>query len=322
MHVLVAGGAGYIGSHVALELQNAGHEVSIFDNLSTGLRSNLQKGMRLYVGDLNDLRSLKRAFARRPDAVIHLAAAKAVGESMENPEKYSRNNLMGTLSLLEAMTTAGCSRLVFSSTAAVYGEPRYTPVDESHSLDPQSYYGFTKLEIERILAWYDRLKGIKSAVLRYFNAAGYDPEGRILGKERNPQNLLPRVLEVAAGLIPQVSVFGTDFPTKDGSGVRDYVHVTDLAQAHLLSLEKITSTGQSLTVNLGSETGISVLEILEVARRVTGQPIPAQITGRRAGDPAVVVADATLAKKILGWTPRYSDPETLLSTAWKVYQKS
>ena len=320
MHVLVAGGAGYIGSHVALELQNAGHEVSIFDNLSTGMRSNLQKGMRLYVGDLNDRTRLSKAFARRPDAVIHLAAAKAVGESMENPEKYSRNNLMGTLSLLEAMTNAGCSRLVFSSTAAVYGEPRYTPVDESHSLDPQSYYGFTKLEIERILAWYDRLKGIKHAVLRYFNAAGYDPKGRILGKERNPQNLLPRVLEVAAGLSPQVSVFGNDFPTKDGSGVRDYVHVTDLAQAHLLSLEKITSTGQSLTVNLGSETGISVLEILEVARRVTGRVIPSQITGRRAGDPAVVVADATLAKKFLGWTPLYSDPETLLSTAWKVYR--
>ncbi|NNM66457.1 MAG: UDP-glucose 4-epimerase GalE [Spirochaetales bacterium] len=320
MHVLVAGGAGYIGSHVALELQNAGHEVSVFDNLSTGMRSNLQKGMRLYVGDLNDRRRLEKAFVRRPDAVIHLAAAKAVGESMENPEKYSRNNLMGTLSLLEAMTNAGCSQLVFSSTAAVYGEPRYTPVDEAHALDPQSYYGFTKLEIERILAWYDRLKGIKYAVLRYFNAAGYDPEGRILGKERNPQNLLPRVLEVAAGLSPQVSVFGNDFPTQDGSGVRDYVHVTDLARAHLLSLEKIASTRQSLTVNLGSETGISVLEILEAARRVTGRAIPAQITGRRAGDPAVVVADAALAKKTLGWIPRYSDPETLLSTAWKVYK--
>ncbi len=320
MKVLIIGGAGYIGSHVVRRFLDEGFQVCVLDNLSLGQRENLFAEAEFVEGDILDTATLESVMGRGWDAVVHLAAFKAAGESMVKPEKYSVNNISGTLNILNAMTKQGVNYLVFSSSAAVYGEPSYLPIDESHPTNPENYYGFTKLEIERFLAWYERLKGIRFSALRYFNAAGYDPEGRIRGLEKNPANLLPVIMEVAVGWREKVQVFGNDYPTPDGTGVRDYVHVTDLAEAHLQSLQYMMDTGNSLTVNLGSEQGISVLQMIETARRITGKPIPSEIVGRRPGDPAKLVASAGLASKLLGWKPRYSDVDTLIRTAWNVYR--
>jgi len=319
--VLVIGGAGYIGSHVCLEMMEAGHEVTVYDNLSSGLRENLFEGERFIQGDVLDAEGLARAMSEGFDGVVHLAAFKAAGESMVAPEKYARNNINGTINILNAMCGAGIGRFVFSSSAAVYGEPTYLPVDEKHPTVPENFYGFTKLEIERILGWYDRLKGLRYSALRYFNAAGYDVRGRARGLERNPANLLPVIMEVAAGMRPELRVFGRDYDTKDGTGVRDYVHVNDLAVAHVAALERMERTNESLVVNLGSEEGLSVLEILEAARRITGKPVPATIEGRRPGDPAKLVASSALAAEKLGWKARYSDVDTLVETSWKAYER-
>jgi UDP-glucose 4-epimerase len=224
------------------------------------------------------------------------------------------------MNILAAAESAGIRFVVFSSSAAVYGEPEYLPLDENHPTDPENFYGFTKLEIERTLGWYDRLKEVRFASLRYFNAAGYDVEGRITGLERNPANLLPVIMEVACGMRTGLKIFGNDYPTPDGTGVRDYIHVNDLAEAHLKALEYIADNDRSLTVNLGSERGLSVLEILEAARRLTGRKIPAEIVGRRPGDPAKLVASAALARELLGWEARYSDVDTLVETSWKAYR--
>ncbi|TVR72391.1 MAG: UDP-glucose 4-epimerase GalE [Spirochaetaceae bacterium] len=320
MKTLVIGGAGYIGSHVVKALRGAQHQVTVLDNLSSGLRENLQPGTEFVHGDLMLPGSLETAM-RGKDAVIHLAAFKAAGESMLVPEKYALNNISGTINILNAMSASGVSRLVFSSSAAVYGEPEYLPVDENHPTRPENFYGFTKLEIERIMDWYDRLKQIRCASLRYFNAAGYDPEGEIRGLEQNPANLLPVVMEVAAGLRPSLRIFGNDYDTPDGTGVRDYIHVTDLADAHLRALDRIARDDTSLTVNLGSETGLSVLEILESSRSITGREIPAEIVARRPGDPAKLVASAARARDLLGWSPRHSDLETLVGTSWEAYRR-
>lgn len=322
MKVLIVGGAGYIGSHVARRFADAGHSVDVFDNLSTGSRGNLFPEYGFIEGDILDQDALSGAMARGYDALVHLAAAKAAGESMLKPEKYSVQNLVGTINILNAAAAAGIGNIVFSSSAATYGEPKYLPIDEEHPTDPANYYGFTKLEIERILGWYDRLKGMRFAALRYFNAAGYDPAGRITGLEKNPANLIPVIMEVAAGMRPSLEIFGTDYDTPDGSGVRDYVHVSDLAEAHLTSLEYIRARGESLTVNLGSESGLSVLEILGAARRITRRPIEAKISGRRPGDPARLVASSAKAKRLLGWSARHSDLETLVATTWKAYERS
>lgn len=319
MKVLVIGGAGYIGSHVALALMDAGHQVAAFDNLSSGLRQNIFPGERLIEGDIMDPVSLKSALSEGWDAAIHMAAFKAAGESMVDPGKYARNNISGTVNILNALTEAQVKLLVFSSSAAVYGEPRYLPIDEKHPTEPENFYGYTKLEIERLLGWYDRLKGLRFAALRYFNAAGYDVKGRARGLERNPANLLPVIMEAAAGKRDELQVFGTDYDTKDGTGVRDYVHVNDLADAHVSALEYLAREGKSLTVNLGSEEGLSVLEILECARAISGRHIPARMVGRRPGDPAKLVASSALAKRVLGWEARHSDVETLVSTSWKAY---
>lgn len=320
MNVLVIGGAGYIGSHVALELREAGHPVTVFDNLSSGLRVNLLEGTRFVHGDIRHEDALRDAM-RGMEAVIHLAAFKAAGESMVVPQKYARNNIAGTISILGAMVEAGVRACVFSSSAAVYGEPRYQPIDEAHPTNPENFYGFTKLEVERILGWYDRLAGIRSANLRYFNAAGYDPERRIVGLEQNPANLLPVVMEVASGRRDRLQVFGTDYPTRDGTGVRDFIHVSDLARAHVLALERIVASDSSLTVNLGSESGASVLEVLEAARRITGREIPADFVDRRPGDPASLVASARTAFEILGWRAELSDIDTIVRTSWAVYNR-
>ncbi|PKL23950.1 MAG: UDP-glucose 4-epimerase GalE [Spirochaetae bacterium HGW-Spirochaetae-3] len=321
MKVVVIGGAGYIGSHVCLELLEAGHEVVVYDNLSSGLQKNLFEGERFIEGDIMDPQRLGKTMSEGFDGVIHLAAFKAAGESMTAPEKYARNNISGTINILNAMCDAGVRRIVFSSTAAVYGEPEYLPVDEKHPTRPENFYGFTKLEVERLLEWYGRLKGIQYTALRYFNAAGYDVRGRVSGLERNPANLLPVIMETAAGMRSEVRVFGNDYETKDGTGVRDYVHVNDLASAHLSALERMARTGESLVVNLGSEEGLSVLDIVEATRRITGEPIPVSIEGRRPGDPARLVASSALAAEKLGWKARYSDLDSLVETSWKAYSR-
>lgn len=319
MHVVVIGGAGYIGSHVTRRLLDAGHRVTVFDNLSTGLRENLFADAEFVHGDL--MHSLQlRAVIGSADAVVHLAAAKAAGESMVVPEKYAELNISGTINVINAMVATGVKQIVFSSSAAVYGEPRYLPIDEKHPTEPINFYGFTKLEIERILGWYDSLKGVRSASLRYFNAAGYDAEGRVPGLERNPANLLPVILEVATGARAHLKLFGDDYETRDGTCIRDYIHVTDLANAHLQALEWITENDRSLTVNLGSETGVTVTEMIETSRRITGEPIPTEIVARRPGDPAELVASAAEARRILGWQAEHSDVDSLVSTSWAAYR--
>jgi UDP-glucose 4-epimerase len=319
MNILVIGGAGYIGSHVTRELLDLGHQCAVYDNLSTGLRENLFTDARFIHGDIHDYPGLVQAMKGGFDTLIHLAASKAAGESMHKPEKYSRNNIAGTVAILNAACEAGIANIVFSSSAAVYGEPQYLPIDEKHPANPENYYGFTKLEIERMLHWYEKLKGMRYASLRYFNAAGYDVKGRIRGLEQNPSNLIPVIMEaVKSG--GEVQVFGDDYDTPDGTCIRDYIHVNDLASGHAAALDYIAKNNRSLVVNLGSETGSSVKEVLETARKITGRPIPAKITGRRPGDPARLTASAALARDLLGWKARYSDMETLIKTSWEVYR--
>ena len=320
MKVLVIGGAGYIGSHVVKEMMKAGHEVTVFDNLSSGLRCNLFPKNGFIYGNILIERDLEQAFARGFDAFVHLAAFKAAGESMILPEKYSVNNITGTINIMNAAVKYGCKKMIFSSSAAVFGAPEYLPIDEDHPKNPENYYGFTKLEIERFMSWYDKLKGMRFAALRYFNAAGYDPEGEIRGLEQNPANLLPRVMEVAAGMKDEMKVFGTDYDTRDGTCIRDYVHVTDLARAHVMALDYITKNDKSLTVNLGTEKGTTVKEIIDAARKITGKTIPSQDVERRPGDPACLYATSKRAKELLGWEPKYSDVDTLVKTTWEVYK--
>lgn len=320
MHVLAVGGAGYIGSHVVRALIDKGHKVTVFDNLSSGCRENLFPEASFIHGDIMNFEQLRQALKNGIDAFIHLAAHKAAGESMIVPEKYSLNNINGTVNLLNAAMETGVKKMVFSSTAAIYGEPKYIPVDEQHPVQPENYYGFTKLEIERILQWYDKLKGLRFAALRYFNAAGYDVQNRIHGLERKPENLLPIVMETAAGIRPKISIFGDDYDTPDGTCIRDYVHVNDLADAHVLALEYITGKDSSITVNLGSQNGISVKMMIQKAREITGKAIPAEIAPRRPGDAAKMVASSLEANRILGWKARFSDVDTLISSTWNVYK--
>lgn len=321
MKVLVIGGAGYIGSHVVKELMSKGHTVTVFDNLSSGLIQNLFPENEFIAGDILHPEDLEAAFARGFDAFIHLAAFKAAGESMVKPEKYSVNNINGTINILNAATAHNCLNMVFSSSAAVFGEPQYLPIDENHPKNPENYYGFTKLKIEEFMAWYEKLKGLKFAALRYFNAAGYDPEGVLYGLERNPANLLPVMMEVAFGKRDKLKVFGNDYPTRDGTCIRDYIHVSDLAVAHVLALEYIASKKENLTLNLGTGNGITVTEMLESTRRITGKEIPADYVERRAGDPAQLTATSKLAEKTLGWKPVYSDVDTLIGSTYKAYEK-
>lgn len=321
MKVLVIGGAGYIGSHVVKELMTRGHRITVFDNLSTGLIQNLFKENDFIAGDIMHKDDLDKAFSREFDAFIHLAAWKAVGESMEYPEKYSENNITGTLNILNAAICHNCKKMIFSSTAAVYGSPNYLPVDEKHQTIPENFYGFTKLEIEKFIAWYSQLKGLNYAVLRYFNAAGYDPDGVLYGLEKKPSNLLPVIMETAAGIRNKMSVFGTDWNTRDGTCIRDYIHVSDLASAHAMALDYISEKKENLTINLGTGNGITVKEMLETAERITGKKINAEFVSRRAGDPAVVTASAEKAKELLGWKTKYSNVDTLVSSTWNAYKK-
>jgi UDP-glucose 4-epimerase len=319
--VLVVGGAGYIGSHVVKALLGGGAEVTVFDNLSTGLRGNLRPGAAFRHGDILDARALDEACADQAfDGVIHLAALKAAGESMTVPERYSLQNITGTLNLLNAVAKHGIKHFVFSSTAAVYGDPHYQPMDEKHPTLPVNYYGHTKLAIEGFLDWYGRLKGVKYAALRYFNAAGYDVDGELCGLEQNPANLVPVIMEVAMGWRKQIQIFGDDYPTPDGTGVRDYIHVSDLARAHTMALAKLMGGAEKLVVNLGTGSGISVMEMVKKTMDISGRPVKYEIVGRRPGDPPTVVASAGLAKTLLGWEAKHSDADTLLRTTWTAYQ--
>ena len=285
MKVLVIGGAGYIGSHVVKEMMKKGHEVTVFDNLSSGLRENLFKENEFIYGNILISEDLDKAFSKGFDAFVHLAAFKAAGESMVNPEKYSVNNITGTLNIMNQAVKHGCLKMIFSSSAAIFGEPEYLPIDEDHPKNPVNYYGFTKLKIEEFMEWYDKIKGLKFAALRYFNAAGYDPEGVVHGLEQKPENLLPRIMECAAGMRKELKIFGTDYATRDGTCIRDYVHVTDLADAHVKALDYISKKGESIKLNLGTEKGTTVKELIDASRRITKQEIPCVDDERRAGDP-------------------------------------
>lgn len=320
MNVLIVGGAGYIGSHVVLEILLS-HHVVVFDNLSTGHRSNIPESVPLIEGDIQDQGSLIQAMKDHSiDVVIHLAALKAAGESMSVPEIYSQANINGTIQVLNAMVEAGVPKIVFSSTAAVFGSPQYLPIDEAHPTRPENFYGYTKLAIEELFTWYSQLKGIQFASLRYFNAAGYDVQGRIQGLEQNPANLLPVIMEVAQGTREEVLVFGDDYPTRDGSGVRDYIHVNDLASGHLKAIEYLNTHEESLTVNLGTGVGVSVLEMIQMTQSVTQAPIKYKIVGRRAGDPAELYASSQQALDLLDWQTQYSDLKTIVESTWNAYQ--
>jgi len=322
MNILIIGGAGYIGSHVTRELLDNRNNCVVYDNLSTGLKENLFKEADFINEDIHNYKALSGAMkTKKFDAVVHLAASKAAGESMLNPEKYSHNNIIGTLNILNAACETGIKNIVFSSSAAVYGEPKYLPIDEKHPVNPENYYGFTKLEIEKFLFWYEKLKCIRYACLRYFNAAGYDIKGRIKGLEQSPANLIPVVMETAVGMRKEMQIFGNDYDTEDGTCIRDYVHVSDLAVGHTSALDYIIKNNKSVTVNLGSEKGYSVNEVIKTARKITGKPIPANVTERRLGDPAKLFASCSLAFELLKWKAKYSDIETLVKTTWEAYNE-
>ena len=313
---MVTGGAGYIGSHTVKELLKQGNEVIIFDSLENGYREAIVGG-KFIKGDLADRNRLDALFKKEKiDSVVHFAAYADVPESVSNPEKYFMNNISNGLNLLEAMRKYNVKKIVFSSSAAVYGIPKRVPIQEEDLKKPSNPYGYTKLVFERILGYYDHAYGIKSVSLRYFCAAGADPEGQ-LGEFHKPEHhLIPRVLLAALGKIDHLDIFGTDYKTRDGTGVRDYIHVTDLAKAHILALRYLDSGGKTERYNLGSEKGFSVKEIIDTARKVTGMKITAIEKARRPGDPDVLIASSKKIKKELGWNPEYSSIDTIIRTAF------
>ena len=317
MRILVLGGAGYIGSHTALELVKAGNEVVIADNLVTGYRKAIPEGAKFYEGDLRDSDFLDNLFHQEKiDAVIHFAAYSLVGESVTNPLKYYDNNLYGTKVLLEAMVKNNVGKIVFSSTAATYGEPENIPILESDRTCPTNPYGETKLAMEKMFKWTAEAHGLRYVSLRYFNACGADESGTI-GEAHNPEShLIPLILQVPNGKRETISIYGTDYDTPDGTCIRDYIHVTDLAQAHILAVQYLNNGGESDIFNLGNGVGYSVREVIETARKVTGHPIPATESSRRAGDPARLVASSEKAKKILGWKPVHDSLEEIIASAW------
>lgn len=321
MKIAVIGGAGYIGSHTVRELLDRGHSVKVFDNLSSGLEQNLFPEAGFIKGDIlseSEIGNFLNEF--KPEGVVHLAAFKAAGESMIAPEKYSINNITGSLNIINAAVAAQVKYFVFSSSAATYGAPRYMPVDENHPTEPENYYGYTKLAIEGFLSWYSKLKNMRFAALRYFNAAGYDIHGRITGLEKNPANLIPVVMEALTGKRKEMLVFGNDYNTPDGTGVRDYIHVNDLAIGHAEAFKYLERENKDLVVNLGVSKGTSVLEIINAAEKVSSQKVPYKIVERRPGDPASLVANPSKAFELLGWKAKYSHIDTIIETTWKAYQ--
>ncbi|BAZ70323.1 UDP-glucose 4-epimerase [Fischerella sp. NIES-4106] len=322
--ILVTGGAGYIGSHAVLALLQAGYEVIILDNLVYGHRDLVEKVLQveLVVGDTSDRPLLDKLFQSYDiAAVMHFSAYAYVGESVTNPAKYYRNNVLGTLTLLEAMLEASVNKFVFSSTCATYGVPETIPIPENHPQDPINPYGATKLMVERILSDFGNAYDFKSVIFRYFNAAGADPSGK-LGEDHNPEtHLIPLVLQTALGKRESISVFGTDYPTADGTCIRDYIHVTDLANAHVLGLEYLLTGGESEVFNLGNGSGFSVKEVIEAAKSITGRDLKVVECDRRPGDPPALIGSSDKARKILNWQPQYSSIEPIINHAWQWHQQ-
>ena len=317
MHILVVGGAGYIGSHMVQFLSSQNCQITVLDNLSFGHRDAVA-AEQLVVGDLADIDSLDRLFSEHTfDVVIHFASSILVGESVTDPAIYYRNNVANTQNLLDVMVKHGVMEFIFSSTAAIFGEPEYTPIDEQHPKNPVNPYGRSKWMVEQMLDDYDRAYGLKSVCLRYFNAAGADPDGK-LGERHDPEtHLIPLVLQAASGRRQSITVFGRDYDTEDGTCIRDYIHIVDLCDAHWLAFQHLRKYGESQRFNLGNGNGFSVQQVIDICREVTGKDINVIEGGRRAGDPAVLVADSSRARQELGWQPKYADLQSIVSHAWK-----
>lgn len=317
MHVLVVGGAGYIGSHMVKILAQAGHQVTTLDNLSNGYRDAVHYG-EFVEDDLADSAGLERLFkAQNFDGVMHFASFIQVGESMQKPADYYQNNVVNTLNLLDTMRSHGVDKFIFSSTAAIFGEPQQVPIDEAHPKNPINPYGRSKLMVEQMLQDFGAAYGLKSVCLRYFNAAGADPDNE-LGERHEPEtHLIPLVLQAASGRRSHINVFGDDYDTPDGTCIRDYIHINDLCDAHLLALQQLWDGGDSAAYNLGNGQGFSVQEVIDTARKVSGREIPVQVSARRAGDPARLVADSARAKSELNWQPKYADLNQIIEHAWK-----
>ena len=317
MAILVLGGAGYIGSHTVYELIDAGKDVVIADNLETGHIEAVHPKAKFYQGDIRDRAFVDSVFeSEQIDGVIHFAANSLVGESMTNPLKYYDNNLCGTKVLLESMVAHGIDKIVFSSTAATYGEPERVPILETDRTEPTNCYGETKLSMEKMFKWTSAAHGLRFVSLRYFNACGAHVSGSI-GEAHNPEShLIPLILQVPNGQRDFISIFGDDYDTKDGTCIRDYIHVTDLAQAHILAMDYLMNGGENNIFNLGNGVGFTVKEVIDTAREVTGHPIPAKVTPRRAGDPAQLIASSDKARSVLGWDPQHADLKEIIATAW------
>jgi len=317
MKVLITGGAGYIGSHTAKAMARAGHSPVVIDNMSFGHEWAVKWGP-LEKGDLCDNEFVRSVFAKyKIEAVVHFAANAFVGESMTNPRKYFQNNVVNTLNLLNTMLDAGTKTIVFSSTCATYGDPVRVPIDETHPQNPVNPYGESKLFVEKMLKWYGSAYGLRWTALRYFNAAGADPEGEI-GEDHTPEtHLIPLIIQVALKQRPHIEVFGTDYPTPDNTAIRDYIHVTDLADAHVKSIKRLMENGESAAINLGTGTGSSVREVIKAVEKVSGKPVKVVDSPRRAGDPPALVADAKKAAGVLKWKPQYPGIETIVEHAWK-----
>lgn len=322
MAILVCGGAGYIGSHINKQLHKEGYETIVFDNLIYGHKEAVKWG-KLVVGDLKNVDEIEAVFKNNQiDAVFHFAAYAYVGESVDHPEKYYYNNVANTLNLLHVMMKYGCNKIIFSSTCATYGEPEKVPITEDMPQNPINPYGATKLMVERIFQDYHKAYGLQYVVLRYFNAAGADPDGEI-GESHNPEtHIIPLVLDAASGKRPDIKVFGTDYDTPDGSCIRDYIHVYDLATAHLLALHHLEAGKESQFFNLGNEKGTSVLEVVNSVKQVTGRDFKVMLTDRRPGDPAKLVGSSQRAQKILGWKPIYGDIDVIVKHAWKWHEEA
>ena len=318
MKILVTGGAGYIGSHVVMLLCDEGHDVVVLDDLSLGTREAVDKRALFIEGSILNNDDLSRSLSG-VEIVIHLAAYKSAGESMQDPQKYSQNNVLGSKRLLSAMIENKIKNIIFSSSAAVYGVPEYLPLDEKHPLKPINHYGYTKLQTEKTIDLYGKDRKIRYVNLRYFNAAGYDALNRIRSLEKNPANLIPSVMEVASGKRDKLLVYGNNFDTIDGTGVRDYIHVSDLARAHLASLD-LLSKNQSATINLGSEKQYSVMEVIRLTEKITGKEIPYEIIDKREGDPDKVYASSENAHNLLGWSAKDSELDNIIETTWRIYK--
>ena len=318
MKILVTGGAGYIGSHVVMLLCKEGHDVVVLDDLSLGSKDSVDKRASFIEGTILNNEDLSKSLSG-VDTVIHLAAYKSAGESMKNPLKYTKNNIDGSISLLRSMVEHNVKNIIFSSTAAVYGLPEYLPLDEKHPLKPINHYGYTKLQTEKTIDLYSKEKQIQYINLRYFNAAGYDSQGRITSIEKNPANLIPSVMEVATGKRDKLLVYGNNFDTYDGTGVRDYVHVSDLARAHLAAID-VLSKHQSATINLGSEKQYSVMDVIRLTEKITGKAIPYEIAGRREGDPDKIYASSENALNLLEWSAKDSELDNIIETTWRIYK--